>query len=65
MTTLTDRRALMLFRARNVPTLLALDHEGRVRYARVGVFETTERMQDLMAAVRRTDAPPALATIEE
>lgn len=65
VTTLTDRRTLMLFRARNVPTLLALDHEGRVRYARVGVFDTTERMQDLMAAVRRTDAPPALATIEE
>lgn len=65
VTTLTDRRAVMLFRARNVPTLLALDREGRVRYARVGVFETTERMQDLMAAVRNTEAPPALATIEE
>ncbi|WP_184452078.1 MULTISPECIES: peroxiredoxin family protein [unclassified Xanthomonas] len=65
VTTLTDRRAVMLFRARNVPTLLALDHEGRVRYARVGIFDTTERMQDLMAAVRSTDVPPALATIEE
>ncbi|MEE7547710.1 TlpA family protein disulfide reductase, partial [Xanthomonas sp. Kuri4-1] len=63
--TLTDRRTLMLFRARNVPALLALDREGRVRYARVGVFDTKERVQDLLAAVRRMDAPAALATVEE
>ncbi|WP_185816726.1 TlpA disulfide reductase family protein [Xanthomonas sp. SS] len=65
VTTLTDRRALMLFRARNVPSMLALDRDGRVRYARVGVFDTTERVQDLVAAVRRTEAPAALATLEE
>ena len=65
VTTLTDRRALMLFRARNVPLLLALDRDGRVRYARVGVFDTTERVQDLVAAVRRTEAPAALAILEE
>lgn len=63
--TLTDRRALMLFRARNVPLMLALDRDGRVRHARVGAFDTTERVQDLLAAVRRTDAPAALANVEE
>lgn len=65
VTTLTERRALMLFRARNVPAMLALDRDGRVRYARVGVFDTTERVQNLVAAVRRTEAPAALATLEE
>ncbi|WP_197076471.1 TlpA disulfide reductase family protein [Luteimonas sp. FCS-9] len=65
VTTLTDRRHVMLFRARNVPATLALDRDGRVRYARVGAFDTKERVQDLLAALRRTDASAALATVEE
>lgn len=65
VTTLTNRRHVMLFRARNVPALLALDRDGRLRYARVGTFDTKERMQDLLAALQRTDASPALATVEE
>jgi peroxiredoxin len=48
VTTLTERRALMLFRARNVPSMLALDRDGHLaagtstggmtnkRYGRVG-----------------------------
>jgi hypothetical protein len=63
--TLTDRRALMLFRARNVPLLMAIDGQGRVRHSRLGVFDTTEQVQDLVAALRRTDAPAALATVKE
>ncbi|WP_031338794.1 peroxiredoxin family protein [Xanthomonas maliensis] len=63
--TLSDRRALMLFRARNVPLLLAIDGEGRVRHSHLGLFDTTERVQDLVAALRRTDAPAALATVKE
>ncbi|MBB4129902.1 peroxiredoxin [Xanthomonas campestris] len=63
--TLTDRRALMLFRARNVPLLLAIDGQGRVRHSHLGVFDTTERVQDLVAALRRTDAPAAFATVKE
>ncbi|EWC49527.1 TlpA disulfide reductase family protein [Xanthomonas citri pv. glycines] len=63
--TLTDRRALMLFRARNVPLLMAIDAEGRVRHSHLGVFDTTERVQDLVAALRRTDAPAAFATVKE
>lgn len=63
--TLTDRRALMLFRARNVPLVMAVDGEGRVRHSHVGLFDTTERVQDLVAALRRTDAPAALATVKE
>ena len=63
--TLTDRRALMLFRARNVPLLLAIDGEGRVRHSHLGVFDTTERVQDLVAALGRTDAPAAFATLRE
>ncbi|PPU76405.1 cytochrome C biogenesis protein [Xanthomonas cucurbitae] len=62
---LTDRRALMLFRARNVPLLLAIDGQGRVRHSHLGVFDTTERVQDLVAALRRTDAPAAFATVRE
>jgi hypothetical protein len=53
-----------MFRARNVPLLLALDCEGRARHAREGVFDTAEPAQDLMAAVRRTAAPAALATVQ-
>ncbi|OQP79316.1 TlpA family protein disulfide reductase [Xanthomonas phaseoli pv. dieffenbachiae] len=63
--TLTDRRALMLFRARNVPLLMAIDGEGRVRHSHLGIFDTTERVQDLVAALRRTDAPAAFATVKE
>ena len=63
--TLTDRRALMLFRARNVPLVMAVDGGGRVRHSHVGLFDTTERVQDLVAALRRTDAPAALATVKE
>ncbi|UDI83538.1 cytochrome C biogenesis protein [Xanthomonas citri pv. mangiferaeindicae] len=62
---MTDRRALMLFRARNVPLLMAIDAEGRVRHSHLGVFDTTERVQDLVAALRRTDAPAAFATVKE
>lgn len=63
--TLTDRRALMLFRARNVPLVMAVDGEGRVRHSHVGLFDTTERVLDLVAALRRTDAPVALVTVKE
>ncbi|CEJ48728.1 Cytochrome C biogenesis protein [Xanthomonas citri pv. bilvae] len=63
--TLTNRRALMLFRARNVPLLMAIDAEGRVRHSHLGVFDTTERVQDLVAALRRTGAPAAFATVKE
>lgn len=62
--TLTDRRTLMLFRARNVPLLMAIDGQGRVRHSRLGVFDTTERVQDLVAALRRMDAPAAFCNGE-
>lgn len=51
-------RELMLYRARGVPLLLAIDGEGRVRHAVQGVFDTREQVDGLLAELRRKDAPP-------
>ena len=51
-------RELMLYRARGVPLLLAIDRDGRVRHAIQGVFDTREQVDDLLAELRRKDAPP-------
>nr|WP_228736394.1 TlpA disulfide reductase family protein [Xanthomonas euvesicatoria] len=50
--TLSDKRELALFRALQVPTLIAIDGQGRVRYSHVGVFNTMERVNELAAALR-------------
>jgi peroxiredoxin len=50
--TMSDRRSLMLYRARMVPVLLAVDRDGRVRYAVQGVFGTEEQTRGLVAALQ-------------
>lgn len=49
-------RELMLYRARGVPVLLAIDRDGRVRHAIQGVFDTREQVDALLAELRRKDA---------
>jgi len=55
---LRDRRALMLFRAQNVPLLLAIGRDGRVRHAVQGTFSTQAQRDALLAALRRSPRPP-------
>jgi peroxiredoxin len=56
--TLRDPRSLALYRARGVPALLVIDRDGRVRHAVQGVFDTREQIENLLAELRRKDAPP-------
>ena len=60
-----DRRSAMLFRARNVPLLLVIGRDGRVRYARVGEINTKEGVNGVLTAVRRKEASPAGPTTKE
>lgn len=60
-----DRRSAMLFRARNVPLLLVIGRDGRVRYARVGAINTKEGVNGVLTAVRRKEASAAGPTTKE
>lgn len=55
--TMSDRRNLMLYRARIVPLLLVVDRDGRVRHAIQGVFDTEEQTRGLIAALRNRASP--------
>lgn len=50
-------RELMLYRARDVPLLLAIDRDGRVRHAVQGVFDAKGQVDDLFAELRSRDVP--------
>lgn len=56
--TLREVRSLANYRARDVPTLLAIDREGRVRHTVQGVFNTEAQVSGLLAELRRKDPPP-------
>lgn len=63
--TMRERRELMLYRARRVPLLLAIDREGRVRHAVQGVFEGEARTEALFAALRDEEAGKPNPVAEE
>jgi peroxiredoxin len=54
---MTDRRSLMLYRARIVPVLLVVGRDGRVKHAVQGVFGTQAHTRGLVAALH---SPAAL-----
>jgi peroxiredoxin len=49
---MNDRRSVMLYRARIVPVLLAIDRDGRVRHVSQGVFGDEKQIRDLVAALQ-------------
>jgi peroxiredoxin len=49
---MNDRRNVMLYRARIVPVLLAVDRDGRVRHVAQGVFGSKEQTRGLVAALQ-------------
>lgn len=49
---MTDRRSLMLYRARTVPVLLVVGRDGRVKHAIQGIFDSEAQTRDLVAALQ-------------
>ena len=62
---IADRRTLMLFRAREVPLLLVVGRDGRVRHRQLGAIDTREEVESVLAAVRGTDATATVAVQKE
>lgn len=59
---MSETRSLAIYRARSVPTLLAIDRNGRVRHTVQGVFNTRKQASELVAELRRKDPPPKRQT---